>query len=314
MGLFDFFKKDKKEEQALYVPSPVPRTADISEEKDIDIDKLLEGVNKYCPPRPAVKFKVKKENTSVFDSKIGGVPYFPKDMEYPRGKEGDFKDQPLTLLAQLNLTELPNIPDFPAEGILQFFISSDGAFGLSVAFESLNAEYNYRVIYHSEIVSDTDRLMSAEDIPQCSGGEQQYLPFYDEYKLVVEAAEDMPVTMTDYRSGAALIRSYNELSSNPVERPWEIGDEISDTLYDMSERNYPQAVMGGYPLFVQDDPRIGTGLEDYDTLLFGSDSIYDKENGITVSWGDAGTGMFLIRKEDLLARDFSKVLYNYDCA
>ena len=68
---------------------------------NMDIEKVMENVKKILPPRPAVKFTVVNEKPGLFDSKIGGTPYFPKNMEYPRGKKNEFKDQPLSLLAQL---------------------------------------------------------------------------------------------------------------------------------------------------------------------------------------------------------------------
>ena len=34
----------------------------------------------------------------------------------------------------------------------------------------------------------------------------------------------------------------------------------------------------------------------------------------TLMWGDAGQGQFLIAREDLLKRDFSKVWYQWDCS
>jgi len=30
-------------------------------------------------------------------------------------------------------------------------------------------------------------------------------------------------------------------------------------------------------------------------------------------WGDSGQGQFMIRREDLRKRDFSKIFYQWDC-
>ena len=43
----------------------------------------------YNEAYKAVYWTVTKDATTIFDSKIGGVPYFPKTMEYPRGKSED---------------------------------------------------------------------------------------------------------------------------------------------------------------------------------------------------------------------------------
>ncbi len=38
-----------------------------------------------------------------------------------------------------------------------------------------------------------------------------------------------------------------------------------------------------------------------------------KEAEDYILWGDAGVGNFFINREDLKRRDFSKILYNWDC-
>lgn len=308
MGLFDFFKK--KDDAPVERPKADPSVdlqldlpGDESVKEDLRLDEVLAVVNKYCPPKPVVKFRVTKDATTLFDSKIGGVPYFPKTMEYPRGKS---EDQPLVLLAQINLSNLPDLPDFPHEGILQFFIAGDDLYGMSV--DGLDVQDDFRIIYHKEIISDISQLMTAEDIPQNSGEDEIYLPFEGEYKLIAQAADPMPVTTSDYRFESAFVSSYNELHETPIKQIWDVDCNV---LYDDMD-NFPDAIMGGYPMFVQADPR---GSNDeyavYDTVLFELDSVYG--DGIDISWGDGGTGTFLIAKDALLSCDFSKVLYNYDC-
>ena len=40
----------------------------------------------------------------------------------------------------------------------------------------------------------------------------------------------------------------------------------------------------------------------------------DGEQGKDIMWGDVGVANFFIRPEDLKNKDFSKVLYNWDCS
>ena len=49
-------------------------------------------------------------------------------------------------------------------------------------------------------------------------------------------------------------------------------------------------------------------IKKYDTLLFQLDS-QDKY----IMWGDSGVGNFFIPKKSLLEKDFTNVLYNWDC-
>ena len=38
----------------------------------------------------------------------------------------------------------------------------------------------------------------------------------------------------------------------------------------------------------------------------------DSDEGMDLMWGDMGVGHFFIREADLAARDFSRVLYDWD--
>ena len=67
--------------------------------------------------------------------------------------------------------------------------------------------------------------------------------------------------------------------------------------------------MLGYSFFTQEDPRYNKKYKDYDTLLLQIDS-----EGEYVLWGDAGIGNFFITKKSLLEKDFTNILYNWDCS
>lgn len=275
----------------------------------MNIEKVLKRINDFLPPKPAVKFSVVKGEAGLFDSKIGGTPYFPKDMEYPRGQKNSFEGQPLTLLAQLNFDELPSVPDFPKKGILQFFIAGDDLYGMSSDYgEGMTKQENFRVIYHKTVITDVSKLLAADEIPKYSGDEECYLPFSGEYKLIAHAPELIPATVWDFRFEDAFVRSYNEFADEPIESIWDLDDDISEKLYDHTA---PDAVIGGYPVFAQDDPRSDESLSDCDVLLFELDSVCG--NGMDIMWGDMGTGSFMISRERLKKLDFSRVLYNYDC-
>ena len=56
--------------------------------------------------------------------------------------------------------------------------------------------------------------------------------------------------------------------------------------------------------FTQSDPR---SVDDGEILLFQLNSVKD------IMWGDAGVANFFIDREALKNRDFSHVMYNWDC-
>ena len=65
-----------------------------------------------------VSFKVCKEKSSIFSSKLWGIPYIPDDFNCL-----EIKSKNLRFLGQINFEEQPYLNEFPRRGILQFFIS-----------------------------------------------------------------------------------------------------------------------------------------------------------------------------------------------
>ena len=68
--------------------------------------------------------------------------------------------------------------------------------------------------------------------------------------------------------------------------------------------------IGGFAHFTQSDPRSFTGsteqLKEYILLLqIGGDE--------EIMWGDGGVGNFFIHPDALRKKDFSQVMYNWDC-
>ena len=278
----------------------------------MDIEKILKKVEEILPPQPAVEFAVKNEKPGLFDCKVGGTPYFPKDMEYPRGTKNAFKDQPLILLAQLNFEQIPHIPDFPEKGILQLFIAGDDLYGMATECygEALVAQDNFRVIYHENIITDESKLLSTDEIPVYNGDEKVYLPFSGEYKLVPAEPENQPASVHDFRFEDAFVKCYNEVEDEKIENLYDLDDEVYEAL---SNKAVFRTVMGGYPAFTQEDPRSKDSLGDCDVLLFELDSTFGNDENIDIMWGDSGTGTFFIPRENLKKHDFSRVVYNYDC-
>ena len=73
--------------------------------------------------------------------------------------------------------------------------------------------------------------------------------------------------------------------------------------------------LGGYPSYLQDDPRLyddGEGWADCDTLLLQLYDDMENNNGIDLAL-NGGSLNFLIRSEDLQNRDFSRVLAQWAC-
>jgi len=89
---------------------------------------------------------------TVWQSKIGGNPYFPKDVEYPIDPDSG---KAMPLLMQINCADVPQIAgfDFPQQGILQFYLGYEPA-------DADGVPEKYRVLYFSEVSDDESHLMT----------------------------------------------------------------------------------------------------------------------------------------------------------
>ena len=89
--------------------------------------------------------------------------------------------------------------------------------------------------------------------------------------------------------------------------------EKLQNLIDYSDDYHSQC--DGFAFFTQSDPReFEEKYKKYDTVLFQLDSEYDEN---TKKWkvciGDAGVLNFFINREKLKNKDFTEILYNWDC-
>lgn len=279
---------------------------------------MLSAIYQELTPQPCVNFKPMRGKCTVFSSKLGGVPYFPKDMEYPTVREGNFAGLPIRFLAQLNFAELPHIEGFPEKGILQFFTgcADDDCVGLD--FKDAFDQNTYRIIYHSDIIEDESRLITADDLPEYDDEQFWSFPFSGEFKLCVESVGSCYAPPTSDEFDKLIIKHYNALFNGNIKDTFSNDEGLAgadpklySALYEASE-NGGGVKMGGFPFFCQDDPRLWD--EEYakcNLLLFQLDSCGDGDDEIM--YGDCGVANFFISPEDLKNLDFSHVLYNWDC-
>ena len=239
---------------------------------------------------PFIKIRTKAGNPHVYDSKFGGYPYLPKTFAYPE----DLNGHPMRLLAQYRLDQIPALPDMPTEGMLQFFISQDDVYGIN--FDNPTKPDHFRVIYHSTVTEDLDQLVNDFSfLSSLENDEESSFPIDQEYTLLFERTEEV-VGLSDFRFERLPIL-FDEDKEEEIWETWE--SSFSNSGHKI----------GGYAAFTQTDPREDEEFEEFTTLLLQIDS----EGNDGIMWGDMGVANFFIRPEDLKKRDFSRVLYNWDC-
>ncbi|MFN0213747.1 MAG: YwqG family protein [Saprospiraceae bacterium] len=231
----------------------------------------------------------KSSKTKPWESKVGGMPYMPKNLDWPRNTEG----APLFFLAQINFAETPSLAPFPSKGVLQFFIHDDDLYGMD--FDKPENQDNFRVLFHPEVLEDESVLQSK--LPTDTWDES-LLPHHpdESYPLTFGLAEEV-APITDYQFyqhfGNDFFRQFGE-------KEWDLMSELEKSVRAQGHK------IGGYAYFTQDDPR---RPEDPMLLLLQLDS----DEGMDLMWGDMGVGHFFIREKDLANGDFSRVLYDWDC-
>jgi len=231
------------------------------------------------------------EELSLEQSKFGHYPCLPADFEYPKDAEGNF----MYPLAQISCKEMPPLAGYPDRGYLQFYISgSDEVYGLD--FDDPQSQKNFRVLYFEEKdvekyktdFSFLDEVMKTDMTPVHKPHALRF-SLKDEYVGMGDARYE-----ESQYSLPAVAKNYPAIT-----------DELEESAYDDFSINGHK--IGGYAYFTQTDPRsYNAKFKDF-ILLFQLDSDDD------IMWGDVGVANFFIHPDDLARKDFSKVMYNWDC-
>ena len=263
-----------------------------------------------------IKISLSDDKPNLFQSKFGGVPYLPKNVEVPKNK----KNEQLTLLAQINIEELPKNNIYPMEkGILQFWILNDDVLGLDY---DTHLGDGFKVVYYKEI----DKSVTEEEVLEKYKpykDEDSYFPVEGEFSLSFKLTDGY-CTASDDRFSKLFVKEIEKFEKEKGEEYKEIfekyrknnlGYNICYDFYEIFEedKNLNDKLfgaghkIGGYPDYTQNDIRD----EEYEILLLQIDSEGTEKNEIM--WGDCGIANFFIREKDLKELNFDKVIYNWDC-
>lgn len=230
-------------------------------------------------------------------SRFGGAPV---DHVVPTDSTG----QPMKLLAAIWCSEVRGVPDFPTQGVLRFYIADNPQYGINCDCPAEQSDF--RVLF-DENEEGFDTELRDDTSVSDSFPIQHVLPI----RLTPSVAS---IRCTDYRFEAAVCES---MSKAGIEG--DLGS-LSDSEFEyvLEQNAYAGHRIGGYPCFEQTDPRgDNVNLEKYDTLLLQIVShIMPSEEGGTsdlILFGDEGGCQFFIPKDKLAARDFTDVMYWWDC-
>jgi uncharacterized protein YwqG len=198
--------------------------------------------------------------------------------------------------------------------LLQFFIAGGDTHGMHLT--DLASGAGHAVLYHPDAPADLSEANGDPhpDAPDVSAQiEDLDLPFLTDRPVrLAGVAVTAPLSYTDSRFAARARElidadwaswSWMESWLGPS-RPTRDLTEGFDEVFGRGGH-----LFGGLPFFAGDDPRAMPSYAGFSTLLLQIDS--DDSAGLT--WGDGGVCDFFIEPGRLAARDFSRVLYHWDC-
>jgi uncharacterized protein YwqG len=241
---------------------------------------------------PGSMSKTDSDMNKRTDTKIGGIPYWPNDMEYPT-----CDGKPMIMLGQLNFSKLPKLEGYPTSGIMQIFTAG-------VEYEDIG-KGRTKVIYHKDAVS-IDKML--KDVPRSTINPD---PEYDKYFPIEgvyypsASIEEWGINPSNEEWGDMITDYLNKYFNTSYLHWYDFPNRVSRIVWDNIDKGYWGCRIGGHPYFTQNDMREGVATE---MLLLQLDS----EAGMM--WGDCGIANFFTSKEALRNLDFDKkVLFTWDC-
>ena len=226
-------------------------------------------------------------------NRIGGPVWLADGERWPVDRKG----KPMVFLAQVDFAAMPHLPDYPKSGVLQFFIAHNDMYGADFQRPEKS---DFRVIWRPSFAPGGRMVRNALHKGAMLGIDS---PLEGKRSLVGVALAPKASTRVPTYNDWQFVRDFEELYNR---NGWGRLNALLDAHFGEEPEVHH---VGGHPEFVQDDWR--TFRPEYrkaDRVLLNLWS--DK----TLMWGDAGQGQFLIAREDLLKRDFSKIWYQWDCS
>mgnify|MGYP003674788931 CR=1 FL=1 len=227
-----------------------------------------------------IKCELLNDSLNLKESKFLGKPFLPLDKEYPKDKNGN----PMIMIAQLNFEEIPNLENFPKDGVLQLYLSPTDWY-----------DEDFIIYYHSKDDLEKDYVTDFSFLKESFYEDS---PVFKIHKLSFEksidkgSSEDLQFDITF--DGF----DYWDFEENLSE---EEKSKFFEYFYPISHK------ISGYANFTQSDPRDsrGNNIDDIHLLQIDTDD--------QIMFGDSGLGHIFINKESLLEKDFSKAYFYWDC-
>ena len=246
------------------------------------------------------------DNLALTDSKFGGTPYIPKDGTLPTSVDG----KPLFMLAQINCEQLPENTLYPKKGLLQFWIAATEAPLYGLDYEAPCSNDFKRVIYYPTF----GEALPIDDFINDYTFDDENLPFNSKRQFALHFKKDTESISLEERAASQLFfEKWNEAFSTHITTIDEFFDEVPDDIceeinaYLLKEPTGHK--IGGYPYFIEYDPREENDPHTFLLLQIDIDNIEGEE----ICWGNlGGIANFFISSEDLDNCKFDNIFFHWE--
>jgi hypothetical protein len=268
-----------------------------------DLSAYAPELIRAARPLIAIDYKAIVDDPKPWSSHMYGTADLPAGVSVPVDETG----QPLCMVAQINLSELPTLPTvsgnastvavLPKAGMLQFWLAIDPPGGTGWTrgprFEDTVAQPRQRVVFIS--AADTAKAPQTRSpvASRCAGNPPAQGPVVA-LSMDFSVKWNVPET-TDSRFDSALPLLAGALRATPADEFYRALGSINEWLGPTTN-----AQLGGYNRLVNQDPRaieIFNGedvrdgiLTDAFEVLFELHSAVDENEGWSIGFGTQGSG------------------------
>ncbi|OHU22409.1 hypothetical protein BKG76_18315 [Mycobacteroides franklinii] len=279
----------------------------------------------------AVSLKPEPGDPDIRSSYLGGHPYWPEGSQWP-----DYRGEPMSFVCQINFADVPRLPGFPADGLLQWFVGSDDVAGMT--FDDTQGTKGFEVRWITDLSAPSTRYVSYPTRPYGDCGQELFgevgrCPGYDApysfqelnplpYRIVFERVRTLPGDVDRFTEqqrqtfwtalqDAGLAGDEDLLSEPPPYYGLSIawGQHVYYRLCDEGAF-WSDDHVGGHPRFIQRDVR-GTGnyaaVDDPASAV-----LLSIGGGELCDWWSGGTASLFGDPWALAAADLSPIRYYTD--
>ena len=246
------------------------------------------------------------DNLALTDSKLGGIPYIPQGGALPTSVDG----KPLFMLAQINCEQLPENTLYPKKGLLQFWIAATEAPLYGLDYEAPCSNDFKQEIYYP----DFGEALPIDDFINDYTFDNENLPFNSERQFALHFKKDTESISLEERAATQLFfEKWNEAFSTHITTIDEFFDEVPDDICEEINAHLLKEPtghkIGGYPYFIEYDPREENDPHTFLLLQIDIDNIEGEE----ICWGNlGGIANFFISSEDLDNCKFYNIFFHWE--